>query len=66
MEKSTGTKIFEYMEQNHIDKKTIADKMEISVKKLDKMLSWSDDKMNCLHYYKLVVALGVSADLFFE
>lgn len=59
-------KVKNYIEENNISKSTIADKMGISEKKLNKILNSPDDKVNCLIYKKLVVALGVSANKFFN
>lgn len=53
-----------YIEDNNISKETIASKMGISVKKLDRILNTSEEILSCITYKKLVVALGVSADYF--
>lgn len=54
-----------YIEENHIDKRIIANKMGVSERKLERILNTSDKIVNCITYRRLIVALGVSADMFF-
>lgn len=64
--KSTGEKIKDYLQKNNISTKELAEKIGITEKKLNKWLSKSDKQMDCLEYYNIVTALGISANTFFD
>lgn len=61
-----GEKIKIYMAENGIDNKSLASKMGIPESKLERILNYSDNRIMSSTYRNLVVALGVSADYFFE
>ena len=59
-------KVKSYIANNNISKKELADKMNVSERKLERILNTPDGILSCLTYKKLVCALGVSADTFTE
>ena len=59
-------KVRNYVTENQINKKEIADKMHISEHKLERILNTPDNILSCITYGKLCFALGISADLFTE
>ena len=59
-------KVSNYINENQINKREIADKMHISERKLERILRTSDNIIQSCTYCRIVMALGVSADKFFE
>ena len=54
-----------YITVNGISKLTLASKLGISEKKLNRILSKADNMVSCTTYARLCIALGISADLMF-
>ena len=59
-----GEKIKKYMELNNINKKEIAEKSGLSEKHFNNILN--NAEINCIDYYKIVKALNVAPDMFFN
>lgn len=54
-----------YITVNGISKLTLASKLGISEKKLDRILNQKDNVICCTTFARLCMALGISADLMF-
>ena len=59
-------KVSKYIEDNNISKRELADKMQISERKLERILNTPDNILSCSTYRNICLALNVSADTFTE
>ena len=63
---SVGKQIERYITENKIEKQSLALKMGISEKKLNRIFNTSDSVLNLKTFYEIVRVLGISANRFFE